>query len=235
METPADRLKKARLDAGFPTVAEAVRRFGFKRSAYVHHESGQNGIRPAVAEKYAKAYKVTAAWLLYGDDASKKPQMDADVKTVTLPIVGKVQAGVWLVVDLVDQSEFSEKGVMVPSDPRWQEEHQYAVQIVGDSINEFAESGSYAHCVDVSSGIQVAHGNLVVVERIRAQGAEIERTIKQFQLVDGHAELHPRSRNPKHHGPIEMQPENGEDVEVRIKAVVVNFINPAPGFGPEER
>ncbi|MDF1625636.1 MAG: S24 family peptidase [Parvibaculaceae bacterium] len=152
------------------------------------------------------------------------------VESSVLPVIGKVQAGVWEVVDLVDQSEYADETVVVPIDPRFPFKDQWAMQIVGDSVNEFAPSGSYAVCVDISAGLDVRHGQMVVVERLRAQGAEIERTIKQFRIEGGRRELWPRSTNPKHNGPIRLDPENGEECEIRVKGIVLSFVIVAPGI-----
>jgi len=42
----------------------AAKRFGWPPSTYAAHENGQNQYSVDVAEKYARAFKVTAAWLL---------------------------------------------------------------------------------------------------------------------------------------------------------------------------
>lgn len=62
----ADRLKAARLAAGFESAADAVRRFGWKESTYFGHENGSRGFRTDTASEYARAFKVTQEWLLFG-------------------------------------------------------------------------------------------------------------------------------------------------------------------------
>lgn len=66
METPAERLKTARERAGFADAKSAAKAFGWSYEAYKKHESGDNGLRPTVAEKYAAAFNVAPEWLLYG-------------------------------------------------------------------------------------------------------------------------------------------------------------------------
>lgn len=63
---PARRLQEAREKAGFPSAKAAAKRFGWSPDSYHQHENGQRGIT-RVAAKYAKAYKVSEAWLLTGD------------------------------------------------------------------------------------------------------------------------------------------------------------------------
>lgn len=63
---PHQRLKQARIKAGFTLAKDAAERHGWKPSTYAAHENGQNELRPKVAQRYAEAFKVTASWLLYG-------------------------------------------------------------------------------------------------------------------------------------------------------------------------
>ena len=64
----ADRLKHARVTAGFKTAAAAIEHFNWPSSSYRAHENGQNDYGPEAASKYGKAYGVSAAWLLLGDN-----------------------------------------------------------------------------------------------------------------------------------------------------------------------
>ena len=65
--TPGDRLRAARLNAGYKSVAKAAGALGMSESSYRAHENGQNQFTPAQAQKYAEAFGADAAWLLYGD------------------------------------------------------------------------------------------------------------------------------------------------------------------------
>jgi len=62
----AARLRQARIAAGFKSAAEAAARFGWPYATYSQHERGQAGI-PRAAADYAKAFKVSEAWLLTGE------------------------------------------------------------------------------------------------------------------------------------------------------------------------
>ena len=64
MENMGERLRHAREKAGFGSAMAAAKRFGWPPSTYAAHENGQNQFSVDVAEKYARAFKVTAAWLL---------------------------------------------------------------------------------------------------------------------------------------------------------------------------
>lgn len=65
MDVPFKRLQEARAKAGFSGPTEAARAFGWGISTYLSHENGTRGLRPAVADRYAKAFRVPAEWLLY--------------------------------------------------------------------------------------------------------------------------------------------------------------------------
>lgn len=68
-----DRLRRARLLAGFDTARAAIERFGWKASTYRAHENGQNKFRASDAGAYARAYKTSSAWLLFGEQGPNPP------------------------------------------------------------------------------------------------------------------------------------------------------------------
>lgn len=84
VQDPKDRLRQARIAAGFGSAAEAARRFNWPYSSYAAHENGQNAIRLENAKVYSRAFKVAAAWILTGDGGPSK---------VTVPVEGYVGAG----------------------------------------------------------------------------------------------------------------------------------------------
>lgn len=67
---PAARLRRARIDAGYQSAQAAVDAYGWSSAAYRHHENGTRGFDFATAQRYAKAFKVQAPWLMgEGGDA----------------------------------------------------------------------------------------------------------------------------------------------------------------------
>lgn len=72
MTTMHDRLRSARIKAGFDSAAAAARAFGWPISTYAGHENGQRGFTPAVAERYADAFKVSVEWLTYGSGTPRR-------------------------------------------------------------------------------------------------------------------------------------------------------------------
>ncbi|WP_310795361.1 MULTISPECIES: XRE family transcriptional regulator [unclassified Brucella] len=62
----AKRLEVARIARGFKTAKSACIFFGWNYNSYAQHEQGNRGIS-RVSAKYAKAYRVSEAWLLTGE------------------------------------------------------------------------------------------------------------------------------------------------------------------------
>lgn len=68
---PSSRLRRARIDCGYTSAQGAADAFGWSSAAYRHHENGTRGFDFATAQRYGKAFKVGAAWLMgEGKDAS---------------------------------------------------------------------------------------------------------------------------------------------------------------------
>lgn len=103
----AERLRSSR-KARFSSAAEAARALGMKDVTVRAHESGQNRFDQHDAERYAAAYGVSAAWLLFGDEVGEKrtgPDLDymiastMDMATrhsrARIPVEGEVAPGVF--------------------------------------------------------------------------------------------------------------------------------------------
>lgn len=60
-----ERLKAARIAAGFTTAADAATALGIKYPTYAGHENGSRGLRSSL-EQYGRRYRVTMDWLLTG-------------------------------------------------------------------------------------------------------------------------------------------------------------------------
>lgn len=85
IDEQAARLREVRKLRGFTSAKEAAERFNFVYATYSQHERGSVAITRA-ARDYARAYKVSEAWLLTGE--GKGP--DA---TRSVPVMGYVGAG----------------------------------------------------------------------------------------------------------------------------------------------
>lgn len=71
MTTPDERLKLARINAGFHSARSACEALGWTYPSYGHHENGTRGFNFGHAEKYGRAFKVDPVWLLTGKNKPK--------------------------------------------------------------------------------------------------------------------------------------------------------------------
>lgn len=220
MSEISDRLIEARKKAGYETAADAARALGVRPPTYYAHENGTSGLRQKVAEQYAKKFKTTAEWLLFGNaDPAMVGAMPFENDVAGLPLLGIVQAGHWLEVADVPEGT-SYPMVPVVRDPRYPHAKQYALQVVGDSIDQDYPDGSIVTCVDFAdSGFALAEGMLLHVERHRAGGQLVENTLKWTERRKGAMYLVPHSSNPKHQ-PIPLL-SLGSETEVVAKGFVV--------------
>jgi transcriptional regulator with XRE-family HTH domain len=85
MDDPAARLRTARLRAGFTTGKEAAESMGIAVQTYLSHENGSRGIKPGMATRYAKKFKVSEQWLLYG--TGDAPGTEGDIKAEVTSII----------------------------------------------------------------------------------------------------------------------------------------------------
>jgi phage repressor protein C with HTH and peptisase S24 domain len=93
-----DRLQIARRKAGFADATSAARAFGWNENTYRSHENGTRGLTRPVAMKYAKAFKVSAAWLLTNETSM--------IRKNVFPVLGYVGQG--------DTVEYWERASMPP-------------------------------------------------------------------------------------------------------------------------
>lgn len=86
MNEPHLRLKQARQNAGFDDAASAARSLGVAVPTYVSHENGSRGFRAGSAENYARRFKVSVEWLLYGRQQSTKSQVTGFAESDVQPL-----------------------------------------------------------------------------------------------------------------------------------------------------
>ncbi len=74
------RLREARIAAGFKSSADAARSLGVSPPTYAHHENGTRGFRDDAARLYARRFKVSVEWLLFGNgDMSSSNAEDSSI------------------------------------------------------------------------------------------------------------------------------------------------------------
>lgn len=103
METPAERLRAARVKAGYETAKSAAEAMGVTVSTYIQHESGVRGFPASRAARYARFLRVAPEWLLYGRGTGDPIKVEPEL--TDLPLIGPLQAGAWLMIDDTPQDE----------------------------------------------------------------------------------------------------------------------------------
>jgi SOS-response transcriptional repressor LexA len=164
--------------------------------------------------KLADALDTTAEWFM-SSGSDEAPL--ARVKAITgMEVVGSIQAGNWIDRSLIDDSEEHEI-IPVARDPRFPRAKQYALAVIGDSMDKEYPEGCYVTVVDYfDSGLSIKDGLIVHVERYN--GSLVEMTLKAVETIDGKKMLAPRSSNPRH-VPLPLDGDAG--TEIVIKGVVI--------------
>ncbi|MBF9234703.1 S24 family peptidase [Microvirga alba] len=201
-EQRAARLKEARLKAGFKSMPAAARTMRVNISTYKAHEAGTNGFDTPDARIYAKAFKVSASWLMTGDETPEDAETEAAPEQASVPhadVVGEVAAGRWLSVDFHDEAKY-EPVPFVPG--RFADLPQTAYRVVGPSMDQKRiDDGDFIICVPyIAARTAPQSYDIVVVETSR--GGEIERTCKELIVGNEAYELWPRSSQPSFFHPI---------------------------------
>lgn len=228
MEEPFERLQKARAKAGYVSATDAARAFGWNEITYRAHENGGRGLKPKVAEQYAKAFKVSAAWLLTGEgsDSTSRPAAGSTVEELPAgdsftfaKVDGSVQAGAFLAVEALDDLG---EVISAPRDRRFPFARQVAYRVKGDSMNQAKpkpmDDGDYIVCALWEDlGLKEKDGLNVVVQQTTADGQLRERSVKEMRVFPDRFELHPRSSNPAYRPIIvdrEYHTDDGKEVTI---------------------
>jgi len=85
MATPGERLRRARIDAGYRSASSAAKLHGWTISTFIAHENGQNHFDAAQAEIYAKAFKTQAEFLMFGRNINSTALPGIDRQLLQLP------------------------------------------------------------------------------------------------------------------------------------------------------
>lgn len=80
-----ERLKEAREKAGFTSASDAARAMDMPIATYVQHENGRRGFPVDRAPQYARRFKVSEEWLLYGKGGDKADRAPGIMMEVRLP------------------------------------------------------------------------------------------------------------------------------------------------------
>lgn len=130
LDTPGKRLAWAREKAGFKTPRSAAIAHGWPESTYNSHEKGTRAgeLSKDLAEKYGRAFRRKAIWLLTGYGSSER---------TTVPIVGLAGAGPGGSI-VFGEGDGGLGEAQMPADGS---DETVAVEARGDSQRGIAENG----------------------------------------------------------------------------------------------
>lgn len=129
----AERLRLARIRAGYESARAAAQRNNWVYDSYSQHERGERGLRREVAERYADAYRVAVGWLLTGEGS-----IDGPTSAKSVPLISWVSAGKLLAPEAVDDINNARQitiGDLPAGD--W-----IALEVVGSSMDRISPPGS---------------------------------------------------------------------------------------------
>lgn len=214
MLEPHERLKAARIAAGFETAPAAADAMGISHSTYMGHENGSRGFR-AKAVRYARMFKTTPEWLLFGRGDADTPLADhTPLDARMIPLLGEVRAGAWLEI-----SDHEEPEEWIPfADRDYQRAQVFALNVVGRSMDRDYPDGTTIIVVNAKEA-GVREGDHVVVRR--RHGSTTETTLKELAVNGDQILLWPRSSDPNHQEPILVSHDRDSDDGVEIIGVVI--------------
>jgi phage repressor protein C with HTH and peptisase S24 domain len=192
MSEKAERLRQARVKAGYRFASDAANALGVVASTYRAHENGQNDFELAEAELYGRKFNVDPFWLLIGADRHQAtggkalqsrlteigaPNAQIGAKVIgqgrKIPVFGQAVGGV--------DGEFIMNGnvlydVMAPpilSDISG----AYAVSVSGDSMYPRYEDGEVCF---VDPTRRVKKGDYVIAQIRLEEGGALLAYVKKF-------------------------------------------------------
>lgn len=174
-------------------------------------------------EALAPVLNTTPAELAFGTPRPRRSRREQPM----LRIIGEVAAGLWLDIEgFAEEREWPQ--YPVPFDPRYPEEAQYGLLVVGTSINRVAQNGDVLQCLDVGiSGISPQEDDLVVVERRRGQAGQKEVTAKRYRPRGSVVELAPDSTDTRWTESLVIDARiPAGDEEIAVIAVVIGVYKP---------
>lgn len=131
-----------------------------------------------------------------------------------LRVVGCVEAGVFRESNEFPESDIYEISMPTPRNPP--QGKVFGLEVRGTSMNQFYSEDSILACVRLTDMRRdLRDGDHVIVYRKR--DGEYEATCKELRMADGKPWLWPRSNDPQHQAPIQIN--DGDEIE--IYAVVI--------------
>lgn len=174
---------RAAREAANMTQDELGKKLGVSRNAVSLWEAGTN--RPSLP----RIFKIMRLFGLSKLDDVHLPRSAPVPAPGQMPVDGYAAATSWQERD--DLAQEPTEFINVGRDPAYPERKQYAVRVMGNSMNRRVSDGEYAICVE-SFGRAPRDGDVVLAQKSR-DGGLVERSIKVYREADGKKQLVPDS------------------------------------------
>lgn len=222
MSTVGERLKNARIAAGFATAADAARALPEHPQNVRDHEADRRRPSPEKAAKYARLYKVPVSQILFGKGEAPESDVTTNDNVRMVGIVGEIRAGVFAEVPDNEPDPWEMVPVALPEYARAQ---LYALYVVGRSMDRHYPDGSVVIvCPTAEAGVR--EGDHVVVRRWK--GGLAETTLKEVAVDNDGVALWPRSSDPAYQSPLRLDARRDADEGPEIIGVVVGSFSSRP-------
>jgi transcriptional regulator with XRE-family HTH domain len=217
-----DRLSEARRNAGL-SQRDVSERTGLSIKVIGAHEEGRNlgrGLIQKYAEKYARAYGVSALWLSHGIGT---PIQTKRLEGIRVCVRGALQAGLWS--SDFDWSPEDQYEIWVNRTPELERETLYAAEVRGPSMNRAYPDHTIVILKRRVEGLDdLISGKRYHVERIRSDGL-VENTIKTLiRRKDGTLWLQPESDDPEYSASVQVKTSSRETISFvgRVVQAIIN-------------
>lgn len=225
MDTQGQRLRRARLKAGFKSAALAHRRFATKFandiSTYRSHENGWRDFHEDQAQAYAEAYGVSASWLLCLPEAEDD---GGNSEVGEIVVKGEAQAGVWRDPAVDKPQHMPGKKLSIPKKAakRPEEKKRFGVRVADASVDKVFAKGGYVVCVHLDEDEQGPEhfriGDVLYIERTRHNLKEM--SLRRVTAIEGgKLRLSTHSTEQQFKLPDVIHPSSGEKTVLLGKVV----------------
>ncbi|MFC3077724.1 helix-turn-helix transcriptional regulator [Phenylobacterium terrae] len=135
----SERLRRARIDAGFASALAAAEAHGWNRNTYKSNENGNAPFSYRMAEAYGAAFGVRPEWLYAGTGAARE-----DGRAAMVPIIGRVGAN----PDGSVLLSTGQEGLELTPVPPGGSGKAVALRVVGESMRGLADDGALIYFED---------------------------------------------------------------------------------------
>jgi len=203
-DSPANRLKAAREAAGFTSAKAAAEGLGVPLATYTQHENGTRGIPRDKAPLYARRFKVSEEWLLYGKGRGEMSAVPSGAMPVAaIPLLGAVPGGNW-------REAVRTAHHYIPAPQPGMPSLAYALTVEGNSMDRVVHDGAQI-IIDPEDRDLFDKWFYVV------RNSEGEVTFKQYR--EKPARLVPCSTDPSH----QIIPVADRDYEIVGRVILITM------------